>query len=233
MSGDGSGVTVCFADSFGFSDGDVIDILSVVGGYFDAYTYIARDGVFANAQTGNVVLFGISLASGDVLRALRYVPPIIAFLLGVFLAEYFRRHNGMAKLHWRQHVILIELGIILLVTFLPSGKIDGVNFDLISNVLISFACSLQVQSFRRIRGITCATTMCTGNMRSAAEDMTRYVTERDPKLLHSAGKYLGIIGFFVVGAVISTVITRLIGTYAVAFTAAGLLAVFFINIINI
>ena len=31
MSGDGSGVTVCFADSFGFSDGDVIDILSVVG----------------------------------------------------------------------------------------------------------------------------------------------------------------------------------------------------------
>lgn len=202
-------------------------ILSVVGGYFDAYTYIARDGVFANAQTGNVVLFGISLASGDVLRALRYVPPIIAFLLGVFLAEYFRRHNGMAKLHWRQHVILIELGIILLVTFLPSGKIDGVNFDLISNVLISFACSLQVQSFRRIRGITCATTMCTGNMRSAAEDMTRYVTERDPKLLHSAGKYLGIIGFFVVGAVISTVITRLIGTYAVAFTAAGLLAVFF------
>ena len=207
-------------------------ILSLVGGYFDAYTYIARDGVFANAQTGNVVLLGISLASGDVLRALRYVPPIIAFLLGVFLAEYFRRHNGMARLHWRQHVILLELLIILLVTFLPSGEIDGVNYDLISNVLISFVCSLQVQSFRRIRGITCATTMCTGNMRSAAEDMTRYVTERDPVLLHSAGKYFGIIGFFVVGAVISTIVTKLIGTYAVVFTAAGLIAVFIMMFVS-
>ena len=37
-------------------------ILSVVGGFLDAYTYIARGGVFANAQTGNIVLFGIECA---------------------------------------------------------------------------------------------------------------------------------------------------------------------------
>lgn len=201
-------------------------ILSLAGGYFDAYTYIARDGVFANAQTGNVVLFGIALASGDFIRSLRYIPPILAFLLGVFLAEYLRRHNGIANLHWRQYVILLELIIILIVTFLPSGSIDGINYDMISNILISFVCSLQVQSFRRIRGITCATTMCTGNLRSAAEDLIRYVTERDKKLLHGAGKYFAIVGIFVAGAVISTFVTRLFGTFAVAFTAAGLLAVF-------
>ena len=31
-------------------------MLAIVGGYLDAYTYISRDHVFANAQTGNMVL---------------------------------------------------------------------------------------------------------------------------------------------------------------------------------
>ena len=30
--------------------------LAVSGGFQDAYTYFTRDGVFSNAQTGNVVL---------------------------------------------------------------------------------------------------------------------------------------------------------------------------------
>ena len=30
----------------------VAALLSVTGGFLDAYTYVARDGVFANAQTG-------------------------------------------------------------------------------------------------------------------------------------------------------------------------------------
>ena len=32
--------------------------LALSGGLQDAYTYCIRDGVFANAQTGNVVLIG-------------------------------------------------------------------------------------------------------------------------------------------------------------------------------
>lgn len=199
-------------------------ILSLAGGYFDAYTYIARDHVFANAQTGNIVLLGVSLASGDVMRALRYIPPILAFILGIFLAEFIRTKNGKFHLHWRQDVLLLELAVIVLVAFLPQGRLDWIDYDMISNVLISFVCSLQVQSFRRIRGITCATTMCTGNLRSAAEDMTKYVSTRDPLLLHSAGKYFGIVGFFIVGAVISTIVTGIMGTHAVIFTAAALIA---------
>ena len=37
-------------------------LLAIVGGFLDAYTYVARGGVFANAQTGNIVLFGLHLA---------------------------------------------------------------------------------------------------------------------------------------------------------------------------
>ena len=33
-------------------------LLAIVGGYLDAYTYLSRGHIFANAQTGNIVLLG-------------------------------------------------------------------------------------------------------------------------------------------------------------------------------
>lgn len=38
------------------------------GGFQDAYTYISRGGVFANAQTGNIVLMSSAMFDGDVLK---------------------------------------------------------------------------------------------------------------------------------------------------------------------
>ena len=35
-------------------------ILAIVGGFLDAYSYLMRGHVFANAQTGNIVLFGVN-----------------------------------------------------------------------------------------------------------------------------------------------------------------------------
>src|ERR1700746_2262793 len=40
-------------------------LLTIAGGFLDAFTYIAHGGGFANAQTGNVVLLGVYAASGD------------------------------------------------------------------------------------------------------------------------------------------------------------------------
>lgn len=40
-------------------------LLAISGGFMDAYSYIARDHVFANAQTGNMLLLGVSLSEGE------------------------------------------------------------------------------------------------------------------------------------------------------------------------
>jgi uncharacterized membrane protein YoaK (UPF0700 family) len=40
-------------------------LLAIVGGFLDAYTYISRNGVFANAQSGNIVLLGVKAAQGQ------------------------------------------------------------------------------------------------------------------------------------------------------------------------
>ena len=39
--------------------------LAVSGGFQDAYTYFTRDGVFSNAQTGNVVLMSERFMNGE------------------------------------------------------------------------------------------------------------------------------------------------------------------------
>ena len=62
-------------------------ILAVSGGFMDAYSYIQRDEVFANAQTGNIVLMSMNLMSGKFYTALHYFLPIAAFAAGVFASE--------------------------------------------------------------------------------------------------------------------------------------------------
>ncbi len=200
-------------------------LLAVVGGYLDVYTYLSRGQVFANAQTGNVVLLSIYLASGDVLRALFYVPPIAAFLIGIFVAEWLHRFEGRTFLHWRQYVILLELLVVVLVGLMPCSQPDAPYNNTIANVLVSFVCSLQVQSFRRIRGITCATTMCTGNLRSGADCFISFWNTKDRSQLHAALKYFGIVFFFMIGAAVSTYLTRLWGEHAVLCCAVGLVPV--------
>lgn len=49
-------------------------LLAIVGGFLDAYTYVSRDGVFANAQTGNMVLLGIRAAQGEWKETVRFIP---------------------------------------------------------------------------------------------------------------------------------------------------------------
>lgn len=61
--------------------------LAVVGGFLDAYTFVGYNGVFANAQTGNIVLLGVDAQAGHWREALLHVPPIEAFMLGVALAQ--------------------------------------------------------------------------------------------------------------------------------------------------
>jgi uncharacterized protein DUF1275 len=40
-------------------------LLAGAGGFLDAYTFIGRGGVFANAQTGNIVLLASSYRAND------------------------------------------------------------------------------------------------------------------------------------------------------------------------
>ena len=207
-------------------------MLTIVGGYFDAYTYIARGRVFANAQTGNIVLLGISLAEGDFLKAVTYLIPVFAFVLGIFTAELLHKTDKRLPIHWRQLVIALEILTVITVAFLPAEGRGLEPYNMAANVIISYVCSLQVQTFRKIHGITCATTMCTGNLRSGTELLMRYQMERDRRLLKDGLKYYAINLFFVAGAFISVFLTKEFGGHAVAFCLLPLMIVFALMFFN-
>ena len=60
----------------------------------DAYSYMERGEVFANAQTGNMLLFGVHLSQGDFQNTMKYLFPVLAFALGIALAEVVRAKAG-------------------------------------------------------------------------------------------------------------------------------------------
>lgn len=203
-------------------------MLSVVGGFWDAYTYIARGKVFANAQTGNIVLLGLNLARGEWHKAMLYAVPILAFVAGILIVELIRsRFQNISALHWRQVIIAAELVIITAVAFIPYG-----DMDIVANVLVSFVCSLQVQSFRKIKGEVCATTMCTGNLRSATDLLFSAIRNKDKKLLKRSGVYFGLDLLFLVGAIIGVMMISLVGEITLLSTSVVLVIVFILMLFH-
>ena len=173
------------------------------GGLQDSYTYLCRGKVFANAQTGNIVLFSTYLFEGDWAHSQRYLVPVLAFMLGIFVAECVHRHyKYMEKVHWRQIIILAEIVLLFLVGFL----LQEVNT--IANVIVPFVCAMQVQTLRKVRGHAYASTMCIGNMRSGTEALCVYFHTRDREVLQNAMTYFGVIGLFAVGAGLGALLTN-------------------------
>lgn len=179
-------------------------ILALSGGLMDAYTYVCRGHVFANAQTGNILLLGVNLSQGNLKIAVLYLYPVLAFTLGVVMAEIVKHRYLCAKrLHWMQITILLEAVILLIVGFLPQAM------NVLANCMVSFACGVQVQSFRTIKGNGIATTMCIGNLRTATQYISDFFYEKDKGLLRKGVMYYGIILIFVSGAIIGYKLVQL------------------------
>lgn len=197
-------------------------LLSFSGGLQDAYTYNVRDKVFANAQTGNVVLMSQSFLEGSFRQGLRYLCPLLAFALGVFATERIEHAFKTGRsLHWRQIVLLIEAAALIIVGFLPG------SMNLAANMIVSFSCAMQVQAFRKVCGYGYASTMCIGNLRSGTESLSRYLRDKDKNDLLRALHLFGIILIFAVGAGIGGVLSAAAGIRTIWISAAILLLVTF------
>ena len=146
-------------------------ILALAGGFMDVYSYIGRDHVFANAQTGNILLVGVS--------------------------------------------------------FIPGG-----NFNLLANCLTSFACGMQVESFRKIHGHGIAPTMCIGNLRNALQNVDDYIITHRRGFLENGLLYFGVIFIFVFGAVLGNWCIERMGLHAIVVASLLLFVAFAIMFID-
>ena len=186
---------------------DLGALLACAGGYLDAFTYIGHRHVFANAMTGNVVLLGINCVSGDWHTGLRHLPPIAAFFIGIWAAKAI---EFWARPHHRYLVVLaLEIAILALLSLLPFWTAD---FWITTS--IAFAASVQVETFRRVRGRSYNSTFTTGNLRTLSEGIFDWWTgARDSQTTILIADFALICGAFLAGAVAGGLATTLARNY--------------------
>lgn len=199
--------------------------LALSGGLMDAYSYLLRGQVFANAQTGNMLLLGVYASQGNWAMCLKYVFPISFFTLGIFLADLFRK-KGDYKLHWRQNAVIFEIFLLICVAFIPE------NMNETANAMTSFTCGIQVQSFKKVCGIDFSTTMCIGNLRGGTHNLAEYFYTKNKKFLEYSLMYFGIILCFIIGAIIGSKFSNILGLKTILLSVFLLIICVFIMFID-
>ncbi|MBF0714397.1 DUF1275 domain-containing protein [Gemella sp. GH3] len=203
-------------------------LLTFVGGFFDSYTYINCNGIFANAQTGNLIFIGLALADGDFSTVLNFVPPISAFIVGVVFNEYIIKKNIYLPIRRYINIsLLIQIFLLFFAYFVPK-----VYYLDTRPLIISFVCAMQFDSFRTINKIPFANTFCTGNLRSASEHIFRYIflKERESKVKFYI--YFSLIVMFLFGVVTGSVVSYNFNHHALLLVIGVLIVDFFIAIFH-
>lgn len=197
----------------------VAALLTVANGFIDAYTFLAHGGVFANAQTGNVVLFGVGLARPEVAEPLAHLWPILAFVAGLAAARALSSSSAEAALrHPLRFSLVVQIAVLAIIAISPATVPQW-----LITTSIAFVSALQLSLFRTVRSATFVTIAMTGNLRRTTEALHDAVhggaSER-----RLAALYVALVSGFIDGAVIGALVTSHLGTSA-AWIPAAIIAV--------
>jgi uncharacterized membrane protein YoaK (UPF0700 family) len=182
-------------------------MLACMGGALDAFTYLGHGHVFANAMTGNVVLFGVNAVQGDWHQALHHFFPIVSFFLGVSTAEGIkegvfrnRPESGHAL------VLSFEIAIFAILGCLPAS-----TSDFLITISVAFGASLQTAAFRTVEGRPYNSTFTTGNLRALSESLFAWlVRKRTSDAQSGARVFAAVCGSFLLGTVIGALLTPIL-----------------------
>ena len=197
-------------------------LLIMAAGWFGGYTFIQRGGVFCNAQTANIVLFGIALGQRNWHSAAYLLIPITAYFAGAFFSELLGKTVKRFRfLRWDTMLIGIEVLVVFVLGLLPARVPDQ-----ICQIALNFICSMQFNTFRQVKGIPAATTFVTNHIRQVGANAAKFLRHHD----RESGKRLALHGllilFFALGAVLSAICCGIFAYRAIWGSGVILLVIF-------
>lgn len=199
----------------------VFVLLMLSGGYVGAFTYLCKGGVFANAQSANCLLFGISIAEGEWHRALRYFIPVITYLLGCGLSSILRKKiNKKEDGKWERMLMLAESLLIVCLALIPPSWPFFLSY-----IIIAFLSSMQYETFRKAKGLEMSTLFCTAHIRESGSNLAKGFTEHDRFALGNGLLHAIMIMMFILGAILFTLLSRHFAEKAILFDLIVFLAV--------
>lgn len=173
--------------------------LTFISGYLNAFTFVTQGGRFAGVQSGNVIYLAYFLAKGEMEKVFNFSIPILFFILGQFFTYLARRYFEQKSWSWHFGSSLIILVLLLLTIGL--SPIMPASFTIAT---LAFVASIQVETFRRLKGAPYANVMMTGNIKNAAYLWFKGVMEQNLELRKTGRDiFLTIIGFML-GVALST-----------------------------
>lgn len=202
----------------------VYRVLIIIAGFYGGYAMAVRGGMFSNAQTGNVVFMAMALGNGQIKKALYYLIPMSAYMLGGLVSEALPKPLRRVHLfRWDTLLTFFEIVAVIVMGFIPASAPHQ-----ICQVLINFICAMQYNTFRQAEGVAMATTFVTNHIRQTGTVLAGLFNKnKDNKVvLRRVGIHVMMIFCFVVGVFASAVLCRLVGTYAIWFNLIPLLIVF-------
>ncbi|MEY9182999.1 uncharacterized membrane protein YoaK (UPF0700 family) [Bradyrhizobium sp. USDA 326] len=193
-------------------------LLAFAGGCLDAYTWIIH-GVLANAQTANLVFLCVHGVVGDWARALQFVPPIMAFAVGIVIAVWLRGAAGE-----RASAISTLIEILFLIAI---GVLHNRMPEIAGTLGISLVAAMQAAIFTKVDGATYSTVMITGNMRQAIEGIFALASGSGGATgtLRRSGIFAAVCGTFGIGAALGALITKATPDLALGLPVVALLIV--------
>jgi uncharacterized membrane protein YoaK (UPF0700 family) len=147
-------------------------LATVAGGAMDAWVYLAHGQVFANAQSGNIVLMGVALAAGDVARATTmHLPSLLAFVVGLLGSRLSGQLLKRGRLNSRNARLGLEcvmlLGLALFARHMPDRAVIA---------CVGFIAGVQITSLSHIGSWSFNTGMMTGNLRAGVSALANALT---------------------------------------------------------
>ena len=179
-------------------------LLTAVGGFFAAYTFVNCGGIFANAQTGNLIFVGIDLIEGNFSEVLHYSIPILSFVIGVLVSKFIEtKYKELSIFKHIYMLLLTQIAALIIISI--KHEYFGVD---VRPIVISFICAIQFDGFRKVNNLVFASVFCTGNLRSMSEHLYKYFVLKKKESKIPFLIYLSVITVFLSGVILGAAMSK-------------------------
>lgn len=179
----------------------VATLATFISGFINAYTFTTQGGSFAGVQSGNLLMLAIHLAQGHWHKLWTYLLPLLFFCFGQGASYVLRRYAKWRGYRW--HVYVSGVLFVLMTTIAIFSPHLPQTYTLAGLALFA---SIKVDTFKRVRDMTYASVMMTGNIKNMAHHLVKGLVEKDQQLLKQAFYTLLVLLACFLGAVASTLL---------------------------
>lgn len=179
-------------------------MMTVVGGFLGTYAILLHEGIFASAQTGNLMEIAIEWLDGDLIMIIYRLFALICF--GVAIVVAFCMSN-YTKLPMQKIAILTDGAGLLLSSMLPLKPV------FVGLYPISFCAAFQWGVYSMADGYNSSSIFSTNNFKQSILGWTQYFITKDKEYKKKAILYTGSVVSFFTGAALGAWAVQMFGVY--------------------